>query len=366
VVAVRVEGLVKRYATTRVVDEVSFSADDGEFVTLLGPSGCGKTTTLRCIAGLERPDEGSIAIGETTVFGPGVFVPIHKRHIGMVFQSYAVWPHMTVAANVGFPLRLRRVPTREARERVQQALELVDLAALGERYPYQLSGGQQQRVALARALVYNPRVLLLDEPLSNLDAKLREQMRGELRAVQRRIGVTTVYVTHDQAEAMELSDRIVVMNRGKVEQVGGAIDIYRHPASAFVRTFVGLVNQFPGVVGQAETDGPAEVTCAVGSLQVVTAMGDAQLGAGEQVGLWIRPEDVRVSRAFPPGSANVLPARVARVVFQGSWIEYWLRLGTTDMRVVSASGELFQEGEEVRCQLPIERLRLAATSHPEL
>jgi iron(III) transport system ATP-binding protein len=357
-VAVRVEGLVKRYGTALAVDGVSFTVEDGAFVTLLGPSGCGKTTTLRCVAGLERPEAGSVRIGDSLVCGPGIFVPIHRRQIGMVFQSYAIWPHMTAADNVRFPLRLRRVPRAEAQQRVQRALDLVDLGQLGERYPYQLSGGQQQRVALARALVYDPRVLLLDEPLSNLDAKLREQMRHELRAVQRRIGVTTIYVTHDQAEAMELSDDIVVMNAGRIEQIGDAIEIYRRPRTPFVRSFVGLVNELPGTV---ETSDGQHARIRVGSAWLDALTGEASaVRPGQSVRLWIRPEDVVLTRHSPPDDQNVLPARVARVVYQGSSVEYWLEVGTTSqIRAVAANHDVLAEDVTVACQLPLERLRLA-------
>jgi iron(III) transport system ATP-binding protein len=356
VVAVRVAGLTKRYGVTPVVDDVSFVAEDAEFVTLLGPSGCGKTTTLRCIAGLERPDGGTISIHDAPVCGPGVFVPIHKREIGMVFQSYAVWPHMTVAENVGFPLKLRKIRGTEGRDKIAHALDLVALGDLGSRYPYELSGGQQQRVALARALVYDPRVLLLDEPLSNLDAKLREQMRGELRAVQRRIGVTTIYVTHDQAEAMELSDTIVVMNAGHVEQIGNAMDVYRTPASPFVRTFVGLVNELSGRV-RSVIDGTSEVDLA--DVALVAACPTALLPEpGQAVQLWIRPEDLIVARDQPSGATNTLPARVSHVVFQGSWIEYRLTCGSLELRAVARADEPFSEGDTVWCQLPVERLHL--------
>jgi iron(III) transport system ATP-binding protein len=274
----------------------------------------------------------------------------------MVFQSYAVWPHMTVAENVGFPLKLRKVKSPERQERIERALDLVALGGLGSRYPYELSGGQQQRVALARALVYDPRVLLLDEPLSNLDAKLREQMRGELRAVQRRIGVTTVYVTHDQAEAMELSDTIVVMNAGHVEQIGNAMDVYRTPASPFVRTFVGLVNELTGRVRSA-VSGKAEVN--VGDVVVVApCQTEPHPAAGQAVQLWIRPENVVVARDLPSTATNTMPARVTHVVFQGSWIEYRLSCGGFELRAVARADEAFAEGDIVQCHLPFERLHL--------
>jgi iron(III) transport system ATP-binding protein len=236
--------VVKRFGHLTAVDHLNLDVQEGEFLTLLGPSGCGKSTTLRLIAGLERPNEGTIKLGDR-IMSSGesrVFTPPEKRGMGMVFQSYAVWPHMTVAQNVGFPLKLRRVPRAEQQERVSNALRMVGLEGLESRGATQLSGGQQQRVALARALVHNPSVLLLDEPLSNLDAKLREQMRLELRLLQRRLQITTIFVTHDQAEAMVLSDRIIVMNHGHVEQIGGPDEIYERPNTRFVMDFVGRVN----------------------------------------------------------------------------------------------------------------------------
>ena len=221
----RVEGLVKLFGAIRAVDNISFTVGDGEFLTLLGPSGCGKSTTLAAIAGLDRSDEGRILLGDHLFFdgARGVFIPPERREVGLVFQSYALWPHMTVAENLDFPLRLRKMPRAQRAERVAEALALVEMSEYGDRYPFALSGGQQQRVALARTLVYRPSLLLLDEPLSNLDAKLRERARSWLRHLQRNLRVTSVYVTHDQSEALALSDRIAVMNGGKIVQLAEPI-----------------------------------------------------------------------------------------------------------------------------------------------
>ncbi len=272
-----VENLYKVFATrqadVQAVDGISLSVESGKLLTLLGPSGCGKTTTLRCIAGLERPDGGRIVIGGTTVFDSAgrVFVPPSDRGIGMVFQSYAIWPHMTVFENVAFPLRVARDRTYEAaeiKERVLRTLDMVRMNGFEDRSATQLSGGQQQRLAFARGLVREPKILLLDEPLSNLDAKLREQMRFELKRLQRSLGITTVYVTHDQSEALALSDEIAVFNAGRIVQRGSPQDIYRNPQSQFVADFIGSANFLSGtVLGEAGADGLVSVTTKHGILR---------------------------------------------------------------------------------------------------
>lgn len=247
---VKINHVYKRYGSITVVDDFNLEVKDGEFISILGPSGCGKTTTLRMVAGFERATEGTISIGDTVVSSSeqGIFVPPEKRGIGMVFQSYAVWPHMTVADNVGYPLKIQHVPTEERKKRVAEMLELVHLGEYSERFPSQLSGGQQQRVALARALVMRPGLLLLDEPLSNLDAKLRESMRFEISAIQKKMHITVIYVTHDQSEAMAMSDRVVVMSAGVVQQIGHPHDIYSNPVNKMVADFIGLVNFVKGSV----------------------------------------------------------------------------------------------------------------------
>lgn len=236
---VQIESLRKCFKDTVVVDDVSFVVEDGELVTLLGPSGCGKTTVLRMIAGLEKPNAGCIKIGNSTLSGAATFVPPHQRGIGMVFQSYALWPHRTVADNVAFPLEIQGLPRDERANRTAEALKLVALENLAHRYPHELSGGQQQRVALARAIAQMPRVLLLDEPLSNLDAKLREQMRRELRGIQRDLKLTMIYVTHDRLEALELSHRMAIMEHGKLIQIGTPEEITKNPVNEFVAHFIG-------------------------------------------------------------------------------------------------------------------------------
>ena len=238
---IEVEELSKRYGASTVVDRVSFGAQEGELLTFLGPSGCGKTTTLRCIGGFITPDGGAIRIGGADMRT----VPPHRRQLGMVFQNYALFPHLSVFENVAFGLRVRGVGHEETARRTGRALEMVRLAGLADRYPKQLSGGQQQRVALARALVYEPRVLLLDEPLSNLDAKLRIEMRSEIRNLQRELGLTALYVTHDQEEALSISDRVMVMNQGRVEQISAPWDLYNRPRTLFVASFVGTANILP-------------------------------------------------------------------------------------------------------------------------
>ncbi len=252
---IEIQNLFKRFKDVVAINRIQLEINKGEMLTLLGPSGCGKTTTLRCIAGLEKPDEGDIVIDGKPMLSQG-FVQPSQRGIGMVFQNYAVWPHMKVYNNIVYGLKLQKISKQKIRERAQQVLELVGLAGLEDRYPSQLSGGQQQRVALARALVTNPKVLLLDEPLSNLDAKLREELRFEIKSLVRRMGITSVYVTHDQAEAMVISDRIAVMDSGNVVQIGTANEIYEKPANKFVADFIGTMNFISGEIVQAlqETD----------------------------------------------------------------------------------------------------------------
>ncbi|MCR4818331.1 MAG: ABC transporter ATP-binding protein [Fretibacterium sp.] len=248
--------VTKSYGSVQVIRKFSSVFQDHEFVTLLGPSGCGKTTMLRMIAGFEKPTTGEIKIDDTVVSGGGKFIPPNRRGIGMVFQSYAVWPHMNVFDNVAYPLKIQRLPRAEIKQRVADILEAVHLSQYVERMPNELSGGQQQRVALGRALVCSPRVLLLDEPLSNLDAKLRESMRFEIKDVQKRFGITVVYVTHDQTEAMAMSDRVIVFNRGTVQQMDSPMNIYRSPANQFVADFVGKINFLRGTAGEGRIEFP--------------------------------------------------------------------------------------------------------------
>ena len=255
--SVTFKGITKNYGNVQIIHEFNCVFNDKEFITLLGPSGCGKTTMLRMIAGFEKPTAGEIMIDDETVSGSGVFVPPNKRNIGMVFQSYAVWPHMNVFDNAAYPLKIQGVKRDEIRRRVEEILEAVHLSEYSSRMPDELSGGQQQRVALARALVSNPKLLLLDEPLSNLDAKLRESMRFEIKELQKHFGITVVYVTHDQTEAMTMSDRVIVFNKGIVQQIDTPMNIYRNPANEFVADFVRRINFIEGTAhdGRIELSG---------------------------------------------------------------------------------------------------------------
>jgi iron(III) transport system ATP-binding protein len=319
----RIEHLRKVFATgVAAVDDVNFRIEAGEIVVLLGPSGCGKTTTLRCVAGLEHPTSGTIAIGGTLVSAPeqGILMPPRLRNIGMVFQSYAVWPHMTVAQNVGYPLRHRRTPRAERKSKIEGVLEVVGLSAYADRPVVQLSGGQMQRVALARSLVYEPQLLLLDEPLSNLDAKLRLRLRDDLRRIIKRAGVTALYVTHDQAEAVVLGDRIGVMREGKLLQMAPATTLYNRPADLFVANFTGASNLLDGrVLERAEEFGTVEA----GSGQKLAAWLPASVKAGEPVKIAVRPENVRlgVNGAAAP---NTFTARVTDTRYQGTQTVYEL------------------------------------------
>jgi iron(III) transport system ATP-binding protein len=301
------------------IRDASFALEAGTFFTLLGPSGCGKTTTLRCIAGLETPDDGVIAVDDRRLFDAKarINVPVEQRAIGMVFQSYAIWPHMTVAENVAFPLTVAKRSNRaEIKEAVRRALAVVDLDGFQERSATRLSGGQQQRVALARAIVHEPGLLLLDEPLSNLDAQLRDDMRGELKRLQSKIGITTVYVTHDQSEALALSDRIAVIDRGRISQIGSPQDIYFRPANPFVARFVGATNLLPGrLLGMAEGRGQVEV---LGGRRIQCVV-PQPIDDPSAVSVSIRPESIRLA---PQPSAtegdNCLAGRISGVTFLGA------------------------------------------------
>jgi putative spermidine/putrescine transport system ATP-binding protein len=334
------DGLDKAFGSTRAVRQVSLSAGAGEFIALLGPSGCGKTTIMRMIAGIVSPDSGSIRLAGRDLAG----LPPERRGIGLVFQSYALFPHMSVAGNVGFGLKMRAIPRAERDRRVAAALALVDLADLGARLPKALSGGQQQRVALARAIAIEPELLLLDEPLSNLDAKLREQLRGELKRLQRRLGVTAIHVTHDQSEALALADRIVVMNRGRIVESGTPTDLYRRPRHRFTAEFLGVTNLLPAVVA----NGSAKL--GDGTTVSVPGIDAARPSA---VCVTIRPEDLGIV-ATPDGSA-----RVDETVFHGGETEYFLQApsltGSPDLRLrvrLAGSAEPLVPGTVVRVVLP--------------
>ena len=337
--------VTKRYGSLLANDHLDLTIRRGELMTLLGPSGCGKTTALRCLTGYVRPDEGRIFLDRSDVTD----VPTHRRELGMVFQNFALFPHMTVHENVGFPLMIRSAPKAERDDRVAQALRLVRLEGYEGHYPRQLSGGQQQRVGLARALVYRPKVLLLDEPLSNLDAKLREEMRFEIKELQRRLGITAVYVTHDQAEALALSDRVAIMNEGRIEQVGTPDEIYDQPGSQFVADFIGLSDFIEGTVLSVEVE---KAMVAAGGLQIITpALREA--GLGQRVLLFVRPNEIEV---LPPGTsqeANVFDARVEKATYLGDTMDYRLVLGEgLEMRVQTDARHRYGSGATVRLRLP--------------
>lgn len=325
----------------------------GTFFTLLGPSGCGKTTTLRCIAGLETPDAGTITVDGKALFDKekGISVPLHRRNIGMVFQSYAIWPHMTVFENVSFPMRVSkaiRYSRDEIREAVGVALESVGLGGYANRSATQLSGGQQQRVALARAIVHRPKLLLLDEPLSNLDAALREEMRGELKRLQRELGITAVYVTHDQTEALAMSDVISVINKGRIVQTGAPRDIYFRPADEFVAGFIGHTNILNGTMAPGtDPAGLRRATLADGSS--IGCKADADLGP--EVALSIRPEDIRLESPSSPSTngENAVPGTVTAASFLGNVVHYDIRSASLArvFRVEGAPGAPVDTGTEV-------------------
>jgi ABC-type Fe3+/spermidine/putrescine transport system ATPase subunit len=315
----RLTHVTKRFGDSAAVDDVSFEVPRGSFATLLGPSGCGKTTTLRMIAGFYEPDIGGIELGGKRINN----LPAHKRGAAMVFQDYALFPHMSVRANVGYGLRLQRKSKADIAKKVDETLKFVGLTGLGDRQPNQLSGGQQQRVAVARALVVEPQILLLDEPLSNLDAKLRESLRWELRALQQRLKMTFIYVTHDQDEALSLSDWVAVMNAGKVEQAGVPWEIYYHPKTAFLADFVGAVNLVPSTVREVR-DGTAVVS--VGSTNAPVRVPDGlALASGAHVKLCIRPESLQLRSPSAAADGQVMvPGTVARKAFLGDLMRYWV------------------------------------------
>jgi putative spermidine/putrescine transport system ATP-binding protein/spermidine/putrescine transport system ATP-binding protein len=349
--AVDLHRITRRFAANVVaVDGIDLSVPDGAFVTLLGPSGCGKTTTLRMIAGLETPDDGEVQIRGKRMNE----VAIHKRNLGMVFQNYALFPHKSIFANVAFGLKYRKVATSEIQKRVKQALDIVRLPGVEERFPSQLSGGQQQRIALARALVIEPDVLLLDEPLSALDANLREEMRVELKNIQRRIGVATVFVTHDQGEALAMSDLVVVMNKGRIEQMGAPADVYEQPRSEFVASFLGNANFLPATVTQVVEHG-VRVTLESGDDLFVGGAG-RPLSSGEKVRVVVRAEKVEVDG---PGAIGV-PAKVADVDYLGSMARYQVELrgGQRVLCLVSLKDRALRLGEMVSLRIDPRHCRI--------
>jgi len=355
VASIHIEEVTKRFGTITAVDGMRLDLQEGELVAFLGPSGCGKTTTLRMVAGFERPTAGAIRVGEQDVTN---LAPEH-RNVGMVFQSYALFPHMTVGENVAYGLQMRKVAPAEVRSRVEAMLTKVQLNGLDDRFPHQSSGGQQQRTALARALVINPAVLLLDEPLANLDAKLREEMRFFIKELQREFGITTIYVTHDQSEALVLADRIAVMMDGVIHQVGGPKEIYEQPATARVAAFIGLTNFVPGRI--TRNDGGA-LTIATGHGEIA-ARGRPDRGVGEEVLTCLRPEAMRLTPVdgepadfHQDGTDTVVRARVVESAYLGSLVDYRTEApGGLRLRCQAAGGEPLPIGTVVELRCPAER-----------
>lgn len=346
---IQIKSLSKSYAGKgdgAALESLDLDIKDNQFVTLLGPSGCGKTTTLRLIAGYLKPDTGTIRIGDQIVSSATDVVPPERRGMGMVFQNYAVWPHKTVYENVVFGLKLRKTPSAEARRKVEETLELVNLKGLEQRYPGELSGGQQQRVALARSLVVEPGILLLDEPLSNLDAKLRERMRVELKQLQRRTGITFVYVTHDQGEALELSDQIAVMHGGRLQQYGTPEEVYRRPANKTVADFMGIVNFLSGEV-RAVSGGNSRAV-RISDVDLPVEMSPA-IEIGATVDIAVRPENVRLRNTT---AGNGIAGRIREKTFLGNLSEYWVDLpGNQSLRVQTHPIEKFEVGSPVYAEI---------------
>jgi ABC-type Fe3+/spermidine/putrescine transport system ATPase subunit len=362
----RIENLYKTFNRVTAVNRLNLEVREGEFFTLLGSSGCGKTTTLRLVGGLEKPDGGEIHLGDRCLVSESrrLFIKPEKRDMGMVFQSYALWPHMTVFENVVYPLKLRGIRGREAEKKVAEVLELVGLGGLEERPAPALSGGPQQRVALARALVFSPRVLLLDEPLSNLDAQLREEMRRELKALQRRVHVTVVFVTHDQIEALSLSDRIAIMRTGQLEQVGNPEEVYYHPATPFVRDFLGKTFLLPGKILGV---GDQQVNVAIQQFDasplaiqssILSRSANGLPKVGQSVMVAIRPEQVELWPKAPEGKLNMVPANLQSVQFLGDRYEYTVALGSETRVLVSPASRHLKAGEKIYLELKSEGITL--------
>jgi iron(III) transport system ATP-binding protein len=356
---IHVANLVKTFADQRALDDVSFSVADGELFTLLGPSGCGKSTTLMSIAGFQRPDTGRIAVGNDVFFDADARtnVAAEHRNLGIVFQSYAVWPHMTVFENLAFPLKVRRMKRSAVRARVLEVLDLVEMREYERRYPHQLSGGQQQRVALARALAYSPSVLLLDEPFSNLDAKLRERARAWVKELQATLGLTTIFVTHDQDEALSMSDRVAVMRLGVVQQVGTPEEVYRSPANRFVAEFVGQVNLISGVVASA--DGSSVVVAVANSANRLTLPRPGASRVPRELTVAVRPEALQLAPAEDASmnGTNTWLADVHSVAFLGDHYEYELDAGALTLTVQTPRRV---PGERIKVHIPADACAVVA------
>ncbi|MGH9918578.1 MAG: ABC transporter ATP-binding protein [Nitrososphaerales archaeon] len=356
----RVDDLLKRYGDVAAVDGITADFEKGTLTTLLGPSGCGKTTTLRCIAGFEKPDKGSISIGDATVFSEDANAPPEKRMVGMVFQSYAIWPHMTVFDNIAFPLKIRHASKQVIDQKVKKVMDMVRLTGMGDRGATQVSGGQQQRIALARALVFDPEVLLLDEPLSNLDTSLRDVVRVEVREIQKSLGITTIYVTHDQVEALSISDKVVVLRSGKIVAVGTPREIYTRPRNEFVASFVGKANMIPGTI--TSMPGLPTVRPGEGLVLVETAFGEmrchlhgaSNVKEGDRSVVTIKPENVAIWSDGKQGlEANAFPGRVELTSYLGAFTEIIVSIASETIRVLKNSEEAhFEAGQAISVAFP--------------
>lgn len=350
---VRIDHLFKHFGPETAVADFNLSIAQGEFVTLLGPSGCGKTTTLRCVAGLERPEAGEIRIGNDIVVSAekDIYLFPEHRNIGMVFQSYAVWPHMTVFNNVAYGLRVRHASKSVIQKQTMKALELVGLDQQADRYATKLSGGQRQRVALARAIVYEPKVILFDEPLSNLDAKLREQMRDEIVRLQKEVGITSIFVTHDQSEALVMSDRVVVMDKAVIQQIGDPQDIYANPANAFVANFIGVTSLLEGkFLGRSGDICNLEIPSANGHAPLrLQAAGAAGATDGQDIVLSLRPEDITLHTEAPngTGNGNVMEGAVVDTVYLGSFLECRVDVSGHEINIQIDHFEQLAPGQKV-------------------
>lgn len=364
----RIRSLSKYFGTHAAVNNVSLEVGQGELVTLLGPSGCGKSTTLRCLAGLEIPDSGEVWLQDRLLAAPAkrVQVPPEQRRVGMVFQSYALWPHMSVLENVSYPLRSQKLPRQEVIKRARDALELVGLNGYESSQPGNISGGQQQRVALARALASECNLLLFDEPLSNLDVHLREQMRSEIRDLQARLRITTIYVTHDQSEALAISDRVAIMQNGAIVQVGTPREVFEQPATEFAATFLGKVNLLQATAtGGRETDLRERFRLAGGGeVHVRTAGTSGPSAEGTTVRVGLRAELIRLSRDAPAAEDNVWKARVERAVFFGDGIEYMVAIPVGRLRVRTPPYDQFHIGEEVFASIAPEHCFIVGSTPP--
>jgi iron(III) transport system ATP-binding protein len=361
--SISIEHLSKWYKDVEVLKNINLEVNDGDLVTLLGPSGCGKSTTLRILAGLEENQLGQVKFDNKIISDPknGVFAPPERRNIGMVFQSYAIWPHMSVFDNVAYPLKVKHShSSSEISKKVKKALELVGLEQLFGRFATQLSGGQQQRVALARALVAEPNVLLLDEPLSNLDAKLREQMRIEIKELHRRIGLTTIYVTHDQSESMSLSDKVVVMKQGVIQQIGSPEEVYNQPRNLFVSQFVGKCNFLQGTIAAKQDNGFLVHVEAEGQQYSLFSSGSYyDFEKNERVYISVRPEHIQLAeRSSDHQSGNVLPFQVLHRLYFGSHFEYTFRFGNANWELPLPVDIRFHKDESVQLAIPADKIIL--------